>query len=238
MSYIKLENVTINGVNMYDKKRKIWNIFSQNKSKPIRILKNMNFEAKDGDRIGLLGKNGQGKSSLVKVITGIYPPHSGSCVVNGKVLPVIEGGAGVIMQSPARFAVKMVFVYNYNYHQYSEKVLDEIFEFADLNDYKDVPLTQYSSGMVARLVLSAVLFQNIRDIVIFDEVSYMMDVKFQERALDKIKEIWNSADICIMVSHNMEDIKKLCDKCVVIHDGGVIASGKTEDMIEVYSKLL
>ena len=236
MSHIELKNITINGINMYDKRRKLWNIFSSNKPKPIRILKDMNFSAKNGDRIGILGKNGHGKSSLVKAITGIYPPHLGTININGKIISVIEGGSVISAQVPARYALKMCFVYNNAVDEYNEDLANQIFDFAGLNEYKEMPLIQYSSGMVNRLSVSASLFQSGK-IAIFDEVLTMTDANFNRKARLKIDEIWRNVDIGIYISHNIEDLRKFCDKCYIVHEGSMLDCGKTEKMIDIYNKL-
>lgn len=236
MSHINIQNVTIQGTNMYDPNRKLWHVLCGRKSSPVRILEDVTFEAKDGDRIGLLGKNGSGKSSLLKVMTGIYPPHKGSVSVSGKITSVLEAGNAISQQVQAKYAVKMAFVYNNAITQYTDEICDEIFEFAGLWEYKEVPVIQYSSGMRTRLSITTSLFQK-GNIAIFDELLATTDSAFITKAMGKMDKIWAGVDIGIYTSHRIEEVEKYCDNCCVIKDGSILEFGKTEKMIALYNKI-
>lgn len=236
MAFIELKNIHVNGVNMLDPNRKLWNVLRGKKPDKVRILEGVDISAKDGDRIGLIGKNGSGKSSVLKVISRIYPPHEGTVQVQGDIMSVLEAGVSISSQIQAKDALKMCFVYDKILHKYSEDLADKIFDFAELKGHEHIPPIQYSSGMKARLVLSAVLFQQ-GDIVMFDELLGTTDQEFTKKAIKKMEEIWSSTSIGLFVNHNAKEVEKFCDNSYVLQDGKVVDFGKTSKMIEVYNKI-
>ncbi|MEN9782070.1 MAG: O-antigen export system ATP-binding protein RfbE, partial [Pseudomonadota bacterium] len=196
------------------------------------------FEAKSGDRIGILGLNGSGKSSLMKVIAGIYPVHSGKLDIKGKVIAALETGTGFDYNLNAKDNIKLGFIFNNNYHNYYTEAVDKILDFAQLKDHATVPIGTYSSGMIARLAFATTFFQIKNcDILLLDEVLATGDVSFINKADNMLKKTWNNVDIAITVSHSINEIQKMCDKCYIMSKGKVVDYGTTDKMISEYNRL-
>ena len=161
--YIKLNNVSVNGIDTSTRASSIRQLIASDKKKikssVIPILDNISFEAKPGDRIGLVGRNGSGKSSLLKVICGIYPIESGKIEKRGTVAPLVEMGVGFNQELSGRQNIKLTLIYSGRLGSYSKELEEEIIEFSELGDKIDLPLKTYSSGMQSRLAFSASIFQ-------------------------------------------------------------------------------
>ena len=243
-SFIKIKNLNVEGFNVNAGrggiKKNLINIFNTkekklNSDKKIKILKNINFEAKKGDRIGILGANGCGKTSLLRVIIGTYPPVSGVIEKNGTIVSMVGCGAEFMHTLDAIDNIKLLMIYTNRYHEYSEELLEKILLFAELEEQRNIPLYQYSSGMLARLSFAANIFQS-GNILITDEVFATGDSRFIHKSRDKMKDLWNKVDIAITVSHDIEDIKELCTTCYVMQKGEIIYYGATEDAIKFFDK--
>ena len=235
---ITLENVCVNGVDTHARSSSIRQmLFTKNNvySPKIPILKNVNFKACRGDRIGVLGANGSGKSSLLKVISGNYPIHSGKLTVKGKIAPLIEMGAGFDGELTGRSNIKISYAYRGKLAEYSKEIEKKIIEFSELEEKIDLPLKTYSSGMVIRLAFSSAIFQQ-PDILLLDEIFAAGDAGFIEKSHKMMKKKWNEVQIAIFVTHSINEIADLCNKCFIMHDGGIIASGDTDKMIDKYQK--
>lgn len=235
---IILKDVCVNGIDTHARSSTIRQMLLHKKSMrapTIPILKNINFEAKKGDKIGILGSNGSGKSSLLKVISGNYPVHSGSVEVHGKIAPLIEMGAGFDGQSTGRKNIKLSYAYRGKLAEYSEEVEKKIIEFSELEDKIDLPLKTYSSGMVSRLAFSSAIFQQ-PDILLLDEIFAAGDAGFIEKSYKVMKEKWNEVQIAIFVAHAIDEIANLCNKCFIMQKGEIIAAGETDEMIKKYQE--
>ena len=196
-------------------------------------LKNVSLEISRGESWGLIGENGCGKSTLLKVISGIYRPSSGSVTVNGSIAPLIELGAGFDLELTAReniFLNGAVLGYS---KAFIEEKFDEIIEFAELQKFVDVPLKNYSSGMKSRLAFS--IASMVRpEILILDEVLSVGDGAFRVKSESKMMEIIKNGATTLLVSHSLEQIKRMCNKVLWLEKGEQIAFGDTQSVCAEY----
>ena len=176
-------------------------------------LKNVSFQIEKGDSLGVIGLNGSGKSTLLKVVSGILKPTSGTVITNGNVAPLIELGAGFDADLSAReniFLNGAILGYT---HEYMEKRFDDIIRFAELEQFVDVPVKNFSSGMTARLGF-AIATMNVPDILIIDEVLAVGDFKFQEKSFARMKSIIDSGATVLFVSHSIQQVQQMCNKAL------------------------
>ncbi len=196
-------------------------------------LKDVNMQVKKGEAWGIVGTNGSGKSTLLKLICGILKPYYGSVYIEGKIAPLIELGAGFDGELTAR---ENVFL-NGALMGYSERLMkekfEEIIEFAELENFLDMPIKNYSSGMSARLGF-AVATMVQPDILICDEVLSVGDYKFQEKCEKKMKHALAAGTTLLYVSHSIDSVKKMCDHALWLDHGRVRMSGKAKDVCHTY----
>ena len=191
-------------------------------------LKNINFSINQGDILGIIGFNGAGKSTILKILSGILKPSQGKVEVNGKVAPLIEVGAGFDPDLTAReniFLNGAILGYDRNF---LKQHFDEIIDFAELRQFIDVPLKNFSSGMYARLGFSIATIVH-PDILIVDEVLSVGDINFQKKCEERIQKMISSGTTIIIVSHDIEMIERLCNKVLWLDKGIVKDFGNTVD---------
>ena len=205
--------------------------------KEFLALKNINFSVKQGEAWGLVGTNGSGKSTLLKLICGILKPYKGSVSINGSIAPLIELGAGFDGDLTAR---ENVFL-NGAVLGYSDKFMkehfDEIIDFAELWDFLDMPIKNYSSGMSARLGF-AIATMVRPDILICDEVLSVGDYAFQKKCEKRMNEMREQGTTLLFVSHSIEAVREVCDKVLWINKGEKVIEGLAQDVCEAYMKSL
>ena len=198
-------------------------------------LKDVSFELKKGERLGILGLNGAGKSTLLKVIAGVYKPTKGSVQRYGHMAPMIELGAGF---DPNYIGRENIFLYG-SVLGFSKEFLmskyDEILEFSELGEFIDVPIKNYSSGMKARLGFSIATVVE-PEILILDEVLSVGDAKFRKKCEKKMKKIFDHGVTVLFVSHSLAQVKRLCNKAIILEHGQLIAKGDIDDVVEIYEK--
>ncbi len=199
-------------------------------------LKDISFTLNKGDRLGILGLNGAGKSTLLKVIAGVYKPTSGSVKKEGVLAPLLELGAGFENEYTAR---ENIFLYG-SILGYPKKLLqskfDEIIEFAELKDFVDVPIKNYSSGMRSRLGFSISTMVE-PDILILDEVLSVGDSKFQQKSENRIMKMFDKGATVLFVSHSLEQVQRLCNKAMILDHGKLLAFGNIEDIAPKYEEM-
>ncbi|GAA0077157.1 ABC transporter ATP-binding protein [Clostridium sp. CTA-5] len=196
-------------------------------------LKDVSFSIKKGEAIGIVGLNGSGKSTLLKIIAQVMKPTKGSVNVYGSVAPLIELGAGFDMDLSARENIFLNgAVLGYSRAQMKEK-FEEIMDFAELWDFVDLPVKNYSSGMVARLGF-AIATARIPDILIVDEILGVGDYKFQEKCEKRMNKIISHGATIIFVSHTIEQVQKLCNKVVWLSKGEMVMMGDVEEVCKQY----
>lgn len=239
---IKADKVSVKYLMTYDRVKSIKEYLVQLVKGKIQYeefwaLKNISFEVKRGEVLGIIGHNGAGKSTLLKVISGILKPTSGSVKVNGVVVPMLELGSGFDFDLTGR---ENIFL-NGSILGYSEKFLkekyDEIVEFSELGQFIDVPLRNYSSGMVMRLAFSiATMVQP--DILIVDEILAVGDADFQEKSKKRMLELMGGGTTVLFVSHSFAQIREMCDKVIWLDHGHMKMIGDTQEVCDVYAGIL
>lgn len=196
-------------------------------------LKNINFTVKRGESWGLIGKNGSGKSTLLKLISGIISPYQGNVTVNGSISPLIELGAGFDPELTARENIFLNGALLGYSKRFIESHFQEIVDFAELNDFVDVPIKNFSSGMSARLGFAIATVQK-PDILIVDEVLAVGDFSFQQKCKERMENLLSNGTTLLFVSHSIEQVKELCSKAIWIDNGEVRAIGETHSVSQEY----
>ena len=202
-----------------------------------KALDDISFEVKKGDVFGIMGTNGSGKSTLLKIVAGVLEPSEGTCEINGSIAPLIELGAGFDMDLTARENIYL----NGALLGYSKKFIDEHFdeivEFAEVEKFLDMPLKNYSSGMVARIAF-AIATVIVPEILIVDEVLSVGDFMFQKKCEDRINQLIEEYGVTVLiVSHSNEQIARLCNKAIWIEKGHTRLLGDVEEVCRVYDGL-
>jgi len=196
-------------------------------------IRDVSLTIKQGEVFGLVGFNGAGKSTLLKIIAGVLKPTKGQVKITGSIAPLIELGAGFDMELSARDNIYLNgAVLGYSRSFINEK-FDEIVEFAEIGEFIDVPLKNYSSGMVARIAfsISTVVEPNI---LIVDEILSVGDIRFQEKCNNRIKNMINNGVTVILVSHSAGQIETLCDRVAFLEKGKLVQVGQTKEVLKVY----
>lgn len=209
----------------------------RNRSKKIKIhaINDVSFKIYKGEKVGIIGYNGAGKSTLLNLITGIYPPDKGSVTTYGKVSPLLSLGAGFDQNFSGRKNIILNgAVLGYD-KEYLESKVDEIIEFSELGDYIDIPIKNYSKGMLAKLGFSIATAVN-PDILIIDEILGVGDVNFQKKSADKMKSLMDGGTTVLLVSHSIPQIRELCDKAVWIDNGKLREIGEVNKVCDHYLK--
>lgn len=202
-----------------------------------KALDDVSFEVKKGDVFGIMGTNGSGKSTMLKIIAGVLEPSSGTCKINGNIAPLIELGAGFDMELTARENIYL----NGALLGYSKDFIndhfDEIVDFAEIESFLDMPLKNYSSGMVARIAF-AIATVIVPEILVVDEVLSVGDFMFQKKCEDRINELIEKHGVTVLiVSHSNEQIARLCNKAIWIEKGHTRLLGDASVVTRVYGGL-
>ena len=207
---------------------------SQNKNQRFLALDDINFSIKKGERVGIIGHNGAGKSTLLKLLSRVTAPTSGSISYNGRIASMLEVGTGFHPELTGRENVYMNgAILGMSKAEITEK-FDDIVRFAELEQFIDTPVKRYSSGMYVKLAF-AVAAHLDSDILVMDEVLAVGDMKFQQKCLGKMDDVSkNEGRTVLYVSHNMNTIRQLCTRCIVLDHGRVVFDGDVESGIELY----
>lgn len=196
-------------------------------------LKDVTLEIKKGESWGLVGRNGSGKSTLLKLICGIFSPYKGTVTVNGTIAPLIELGAGFDGDMTARENIFLNGAILGHSKKYMTEHFDNIVEFAELQDFLDMPIKNYSSGMRARLGF-AVATEVRPEILIVDEVLSVGDYAFQKKCEKRMEEMMSGGTTVLYVSHSIDSVRKLCNKAIWIDRGVERMKGEVNEVCDAY----
>ena len=198
-------------------------------------LEHVSFEVQKGETIGLIGRNGAGKSTLLKIISGIMKPTEGSVECRGNVVPMLELGSGFDMDLSGRENVYL----NGAILGYTKPFLDakfqEILDFSELGDFINIPIRNYSSGMLARLAFSIAAVVK-PEILIVDEILAVGDAQFQEKSKRRMMELMGGGTTVLLVSHDIEQVKELCRRVVWLEHGRVREIGEAKEVCGAYEQ--
>lgn len=199
-------------------------------------LRNVSFNVEKGDFFGLIGLNGSGKSTLLKVISGVYKPTEGSTRVNGTIAPLIELGAGFDMDLTARENIYLNGTVLGLTPKYIDEKFDEIVAFSELQDFIDVPLKNYSSGMIARIGFAIATITQ-PDVLIADEILSVGDFLFQQKCEERMQNLRQNGTTMILVSHSIQQIERNCNKVAWLEKGQLKMIGDTQTVCEAYKQI-
>ena len=200
-------------------------------------VKQVSFVISKGETVGLVGRNGSGKSTILKIVAGVYAPSEGQVKVQGTIAPLIELGAGFHHELTGRENILLNgLLLGLTKRQVRERE-ESIIEFAELGDFIDSPVKQYSSGMYMRLAFS-VAIEVDPDILIIDEILGVGDAGFQAKCFERIEDFRSRGKTILLVSHSMDNVRKLCDRAMLVHGGRVLEDGPPERVIASYEELL
>lgn len=220
-----------------DRLKESLSISRRNYHKDFYALKGVSFEVRKGESVGIIGTNGSGKSTILKIITGVLTPTEGSVQVDGRISALLELGAGFNMEYTGIENIYM----NGTMMGFSKSDMDaklpEILDFADIGDFVYQPVKSYSSGMFVRLAF-AVAINVDPEILIVDEALSVGDIFFQSKCYRRMDELRKKGTTILMVTHDMSSVLKYCDRTVLLNNGVKVAEGKPGEMVDLYKKIL
>lgn len=196
-------------------------------------VSDVSYRIKRGESLALIGRNGSGKSTLLKIVAGVLYPSKGSVTVHGTIAPLIELGAGFDGDLTARENIFLNGAVLGFSREFMQSHFDEIIEFAELRDFVDVPVKNYSSGMVARLGFAIATIVGA-DILVVDEILAVGDYKFQEKCKKRMAELMANGTTLLFVSHSEEQVKELCQNAIWLDGGKARAIGPVEEVFRAY----
>src|SRR5438045_2373641 len=222
-----------------DTLREIFAKIYRHKSKfhDFEALKNVSFQVHPGEMVGIIGRNGSGKSTLLKLIAGVYVPSSGRIQVRGSIAPLIELGAGFHHELTGRENILLNgLLLGLSKRDMKERE-ERIIEFAELGEFIDSPVKQYSSGMYMRLAFS-VATEVDPDILIIDEILGVGDAGFREKCYERILLFRKRRKTIFFVSHDSSTVRQYCDRVLLLHNGELIADGQPEEVLSRYQEIV
>ena len=236
---IKVVNLTKEFKLFYDKPTTLKErlVFWNKKKEDSRtVLKNINLNIKKGETVALIGTNGSGKSTLLKLMTKIIYPTKGSLITNGKLTSLLELGAGFLPDFTGRENIYFnASIFGLTKEEIERRV-DEIIEFSELGDFIDSPVRTYSSGMYMRLAFSVAINVDA-DILLIDEILAVGDQHFQDKCFAKLEELKESDKTIVIVTHSLDQVRKLCTRAIWIYNGEVRLDGKPDKVVDEYLKV-
>jgi len=198
-----------------------------------QALQDINMEVYNGEILGIIGRNGSGKSTLLRIVAGITKPTEGDVEVIGNVIPLFELGAGFHRELTGRLNIRYYMtMLGFDKHR-SQVIMEEAIAFADIGPFIDQPIKTYSRGMRARLAFSISIFVN-PDILVIDEVMGVGDMYFKIKSHEKMRDLITSGKTILFVSHSEKEVKKVCTRAVMLHQGRLIKDGEPAEILDYY----
>lgn len=212
--------------------------WKKSRSDVFEAVKGISFEVKKGEIVGLIGKNGSGKSTTLRAIAGIFSPDEGNITLNSDSVALLSIGVGFQKKLTGRENIMLSgMLLGYPGEKIEEK-MDDIIEFSELGDFIDKPVRTYSSGMFSKLAFSITAILE-PDIMLVDEVLAVGDAKFKKKSFAKMKKlIADENRTVVIVSHNMDTLKKLCDRIIWLHDGVIKMIGTVDEVLPAYDEFM
>ncbi len=199
-------------------------------------LSNVSLDIEQGDWIGIIGKNGSGKSTLMKMIAGVHEPDKGELEIDGSVLPFFGPDEVLHPEGRAEDAVMVKAMQVGLPRAEAQKIYQNIIRFSELEDFTSQKIKFLSSGMKTRLLLGLMLNINA-DIYLFDEIPSTTDLVFQEKVINRLHKLRKMGKTALLVSHNMDEVREYCKKCILLHEGQVIAYDDTDTILRMYTQI-
>ena len=228
----KIFEVYMDKANSLKEKLVFWN---KKKEDSRKVLNNINLNIKKGETVALIGTNGSGKSTLLKLMTKIIYPSKGKLITNGKLTSLLELGAGFHPDFTGRENIYFnASIFGLTKKQIDDR-LNDIIEFSELGSYIDNPVRTYSSGMYMRLAFSVAINVDA-DILLVDEILSVGDQHFQEKCIEKMKELKKTGKTMVFVTHSLSSARELCDRAIWLHKGHIRLDGETNKVIDEYLK--
>jgi len=236
---IQVENVTQRFRVIQERPDTIRELFSsffthKSKTHTFEAIRDVSFTVERGSMVGIIGRNGSGKSTLLKLISGVYRPSVGRVHVSGTLAPLLELGAGFHAELTGRENILL----NGLFLGFSKREMRErersIIEFAEIGDFIDAPVKQYSSGMYMRLAFSVAISVD-PDILVLDEILAVGDMGFQQKCFARLKEFRKARKTILLVTHSMQQIFDYCDQAILLNQGRLIANGHPAEVVELYA---
>ena len=205
--------------------------------KPFMALEDIDFVVTRGEQYGIVGTNGSGKSTLLRIIAGVMEPTKGRVAIGGTIAPIIELGAGFDMDLTARENIYLNgALLGYN-KSFIDERFDSLVDFAEVRDFLDLPMKNYSSGMIARVAFS-VATATVPDILVVDEALAVGDFRFQQKCEERINELVDTHGTTLLfVSHSIDQVERVCEKAVWIEKGHMRMIGDVKEVCEAYRQL-
>ena len=207
----------------------------QHKYEEFYALKHVNLQVERGEVMGIVGRNGSGKSTMLKVVSGIYKPTSGRAVAAGRVAPMLELGSGFDQELSGRENIFLNGAILGFTEKYLQERYDEILAFSELGDFINMPLKTYSSGMMMRLAFSVATIIE-PEILIVDEILAVGDSGFQKKSSERMKQLMAGGTTVLLVSHSIKTIREMCDRVLWLDHGEVVDLGPTGEICDAYEK--
>lgn len=236
---IKVENVTQRFRLIQERPDTLRELFSkffrhQAHYREFEAVKDVSFELRRGEMVGIVGRNGSGKSTLLKMVAGVYTPTAGSIEINGSIAPLIELGAGFHHELTGRENV----ILNGLLLGFSRREMllreQSILDFADIGDFIDSPVKQYSSGMYMRLAFAVATEVN-PDILVVDEILAVGDTVFQKKCFERLESFRAAGKTILLVTHNMKQVEEFCDRAILLEQGRILIEGPPSEVIAIYT---
>lgn len=225
-------------LNAFSIQKNLFRFWERKKNESFQAIKGVSFGVKEGEILGIIGKNGSGKSTMLKAIAGIFSPDAGRIDTHGHSVSLLSLGVGFQREMSGRENILLSGMLMGFSEEYVNSKIPEIVEFADLGEFIDYPVKTYSSGMFSKLGFSITVILET-DIILIDEVLSVGDEQFQRKSFDKMRSLINSSDkTVVIVSHDIEALRQMCNRVLWMHEGEMVKIGDTQTVLEEYLEFM